>query len=258
MNIDRDGARAAGWTDEQIDAYIMSQSSEPAPAVVAPNIPTEPKITEPLINRDLERDTLINAGLGSLGYDAAGKLAQGAGIGLGGYAAYRLGDKIFGPRSPGPVTPPATAPATAKTPMGTPVKMEPSLQARPAPAPTAPVAPQVSAAPGAGNIPLQPGHPALNYQPQTTAQRVQQIAFDKLAQISQRVAPALTAAAPAAAIAAPFMAAGSRVADIQARPNAPEYATNPRAMSERSGGQMTTGQAGALNRRRAAAGFYNR
>ena len=63
-----------------------------------------------------------------------------------------------------------------------------------------------------------------------------------------------TGAAPAAALAAPYMMAAHEQSKIRANPNAPEYANNPYAMSVRSQGTqqpLTQGQAGAMNRRAA-------
>jgi hypothetical protein len=141
MNIDREGARAAGWTDEQIDAYALSISGNaPVAESSAPtttrermaDVPLTPmpdytKLGMPMadqfLDRSAENQALINTGLAGLGAEAAGKVAQGAGIGLGGYGAYKVGSAIFGPKgapTPGPSVP-STAPTTVARPMTPPM-----------------------------------------------------------------------------------------------------------------------------------------
>ena len=63
-----------------------------------------------------------------------------------------------------------------------------------------------------------------------------------------------TAATPVAMLAAPFMAAGAAKDKINANPTAPEYATNPYAMTVR-GEAPTIAAAGNKNRRAAVKNF---
>lgn len=294
MAFNREQARAAGYSDEEIDAYLQSQprQEEPRQATVSPDVPPPPTtvVATPEVTAGGVMATALPVG-GQIVKAAADYVLPAAGV----YAAYKGGGLVnlgkqalesmgtrtaameeanriarmnaerlmsrpgFGGPSmptaaPGPVTP-STAPSYA--PAGAPAPGAYNAPTARVPMPTAPMAPAMGATPP----PLPATPPPLPTTAAAPAQTVQQMAMQRLQQLggmAQRVAPTLASAAPAAAIAAPFMAAGSRVADIQARPNAPEYATNPRAMSERSGGKMTPGQAGELNRRRAAAGFYNR
>jgi hypothetical protein len=289
MAFNREQALASGYSEEEIDAYLQSQPKQEAPrqATVSPDVPPPPTtvVATPEVTAGGVAATMLPMG-GQILKTAAdyalpaagayGLYKGGQALNLGREAIQAMGAKTAvaeeanriarmnaerlmqrpgfgGPSMPagapaGPVAPP-TAPGMSPSyaAPGTPVQ---SAGAMPRPMPTGPVMP-------AGGAPA----PAMAAPAAAPAQTVQQMALSKLQQLggmAQRVAPALAQAAPATAIAAPFMAAGSRVADIQANPNAPEYQYNPRAMAERSGGQMTPAQAGALNRRRAVTGFFNR
>jgi hypothetical protein len=288
MAFNREQALASGYSEEEIDAYLQSQprQDQPRQATVSPDVPPPPttQVSTPEVTATGVAATMLPIG-GQIIKTAAdyalpaagayGLYKGGQAINLGREAVQAMGAKtsaaeeanriarmnaerlmnrpgMGGPSMPtaapaGPVAPP-TAPGMAPSyaQPGTPVQ---SAAQMPRPMPTGPAIPAGAPAPAMAPPAMAP------------AQTVQQMALSKLQQLggmAQRVAPTLAQAAPAAAMAAPFMAAAPRVADIQANPNAPQYATNPRAMSERSGGKMTTGQAGALNRRRAAAGFFNR
>jgi hypothetical protein len=289
MAFNREQARAAGYSDEEIDAYLQGQPQpeQPKQATVSSDVPPPP--TTVVATPEVTPGNVMATALPMAGPILKGAADYALPAAVGGYGAYKLNQGLSlgrealqamgaktavgeeanriarmnaerlmnrpgygGPSmpttAPGPVSPP-TAPSYA--PAGAPAPGAYNAPTARVPMPSGPAVPAGAPAPA----------PAMTAPAAAPAQTVQQMAMQRLQQLggmAQRVAPTLASAAPAAAIAAPFMAAGSRVADIQARPNAPEYATNPRAMSERSGGKMTTAQAGALNRRRAAAGFYNR
>jgi hypothetical protein len=80
-------------------------------------------MADQFLDRSAENQALINTGLAGLGAEAAGKVAQGAGIGAGGYGAYKVGKAIFGAGgtpAPGPAAP-TTAPTTVARPIAPPV-----------------------------------------------------------------------------------------------------------------------------------------
>ena len=192
MAFDRAAAKQAGYSDEEIDAFLKEQEREqreppgaepPPPSTVIPEVSSVPS-------------ALATTGLG---------LAEIAGPAAGAYGAYKLGrygigkaidavaDKVAS-RMPAPVaaTPVAPVAPAAATPVAPPAT-SPILDAQGRPmvrTPTAPVAP-VAAAPGPV---VPPGGPA----PVSAAPSggVINRATDIVKQLAlQKVAPALGAAA---------------------------------------------------------------
>ena len=89
MAFDREAAKADGYTDEQIDAYLATKG-QPLP----PDTPRDRG----------EEQIAVAQGMGMSAADTALDIAK---YGLGGAAAYGLGKKIFGPIKP-PPPPPVT------------------------------------------------------------------------------------------------------------------------------------------------------
>jgi len=249
--------RDAGFTDNDIREYMDTQpglSSQPtavrATEELDPTAPSETLARAQAAGVATEgRPSSFLSDVVTAAPVLAGQYIEPITYGLAGaYSANQLrkglqssANRLLDQRLLAPQMAPQLAPQMAPPPAASQILGPNGQPMRPMGAPTAP-APMAAPAPTAP-APMAPPTAPAAAAPTSWMQKALQMAGTY---------------APAVAIAAPYMAASSRVSDIQARPNAPEYATNPRAMAERSGGQMTPAQAGELNRRRAAAGFWNR
>lgn len=147
MAFDRAAAKAAGYTDEEIDEYLRRKQDTTNQTYAQPSAePPVPSTVIPEISRSAEMATTAGLGLGPA-------VATGAGIGAGAYGAYKMLPKVVdlgqrmlgGGQAPGPVdlrgqmagarnipvtaTPPAPGPVAPGTmPPATPPAAQPAAQ----------------------------------------------------------------------------------------------------------------------------------
>ena len=165
-----DEAKAAGYSDQEIQAYLNPPAETPAPNVSTGNAPVSP-----YVDRSAEKT--------ALGEYGATKLAE---YGLGGYGVYKAGQGIArafggGAPAPGPVAPPA--PPASAAPLeagGQAVKDFVQQQGKFTPPQGTPPAPPVTP---------QPTTPSPYQRGIDAGKVVRQIALEK-------IAPALSTAAP--------------------------------------------------------------
>jgi len=189
--IDRERARAAGYTDAEIDAYEAQQKQQ-AQGPVAPDGVEPPPPPPP----DPNQGKASEASMGELATTtvmaAAPYALPAIGVGAAGYGAYKVGgwgrDLARSARDVAGAMRERTAVEAAREER---MANRPGFGGQPRPGSTmGPVAPQGAPAPAATPAPVaQPAPaPAQASQP-GVAQRVAQMAYDKLTNVAQRAAP---------------------------------------------------------------------
>jgi len=204
MSFDREAAKRAGYSEEEIEAYLRAQTAAPA-AADAGDAPPPPSTVIPEVSSTASNMATAGGALVEYGLPAAGGAAAAYGTyKLGRYGVDRVVDAAaerIAARMPQPVAPvtpaaPVAAPAPV-VPQPVAPTTSPILDAqgrpmvRPAPQPVAPVAPTAAAGPlpptlTAGEPMFRP--PAQPSVINRASDIVKQLALSK-------VAPALGAAA---------------------------------------------------------------
>lgn len=174
MDFDREAAKAEGYTDEEIDAYLASKG-QPLPE-----------------DQPIDR-TEEYKGVASAAIPEAAKI--GLELGAAGLAYKGLKNIVRGPVAPGsvPPTPPGATQSTLQSLVGRPGSVSvPS--AGPAPNPNA-----VFAGQGTGPAPVaQQAEQGMVQRGMQYADKVRQIAMEKVLQGAQKAAPIAQAARPVA------------------------------------------------------------
>jgi hypothetical protein len=232
MSLDRQAAKAAGYTDAEIDAYEAEQKQKGATATemsgTEPPPPPPPSATQ-------NQNTGVDYGelATTMGLAAAPYVLPAVGVGAAGYGALKVGG--WGRNL-------AESARDISTAMRERTAVEAAREAR------------MANRPGFGGPGPQPAPAAGPVAPATgvgTAPASASAASGQTAAAATR-ASVLPAMAAQSMLAAPYLGAAYEQARIRANPTAPEYQDNPYAMMTR-GQAATQGQAGAMNTRSALA-----
>jgi hypothetical protein len=184
MAIDREKARAAGYTDEEIDAYEASQTAQPA---VGDQPPPPPP---PSADQGQAGGTSMGE-VGATMLAAAGPFGLGVATAAAAPLAYKGGKMLLqGAKQ-------MVSPGSAMNPIGGGGPRMPAMGGGPTQVPitTGPVAPAGVSAPA----PAAAAQPSVMQRGMDYARQMQKIAADKVMQGARAAAPVARAVAPAAA-----------------------------------------------------------
>jgi hypothetical protein len=198
MAFDREAARQAGYSDEEIDAYLSQESNKkktaPAPTVVSEvGEPPAPTTVVPEAGGGVA-GAATTAGLAVAPYVATGAAGAAAALGA---------NKLYGAWKQSAQAAQALADAKLASEQG--IAQRAAARAMPMPAPSGPVAPQIldaagrpfaptapvapTAPPAAPMAPAQPAQPSMI---DRATQMVRQLALDKVVKGGLGAAAALT------------------------------------------------------------------
>ncbi len=178
MAFDREAAKADGYTDEQIDAYLASKG-QPLP----PDTPRDRGEEQVAVAQTLGVGAA--AGAGDIALDVLK-------YGLGGAAAYGIGKKVFGPPSASSMAMPQQAAVPQQAVVNGPPQPGPADNRVRFPANQPAGTPQPAAQ-----------QPSVMQRGMDYARQMQRIAADKVMQGARAVAPAAEAVASGARAVAP-------------------------------------------------------
>jgi len=213
MAIDREKARAAGYTDEEIDAYEAQQAPTPGPVGAAPPPPPPPSADQGQASSTSLGEMATTAGLAVAPYAGGAALAgaglYGASMAKQGFNAMKAASEARTAQANAQMAQAqglqqrfdqrlaAQAARAAPAPAASPILDARGQPMRPAMGPVAPAAPAAMppAAPAQAPSVLQRGA--------EIAQRMREIAASKVAPVAEAVAPYARAAGGIAAMAMP-------------------------------------------------------